>query len=464
MKNIILIITDTFRYDNLKNNPHRFVRTPELDKFAVERATSIENFYTGSFPTIPHRTDVATGKLGWQHYSWQPIDLSGANHIASILKQAGYVTQLICDCPHLFKARFQHAFDAAFQHRGQEGDKYLLHFNHPIESVMPMQKTRYQPAFQNHCLADVHRWMNRYPETEYETFPAKTGQTALRWLEENSRVAGFFLWVDFFDPHEPWDPPEYLVRRYDPDYRGTPMIHPNYGPATDYSEAELKNLAAHYAAESELVDRWIGRILQKVDDLELWDDTIVVVTADHGISLGEHNRTGKSNIHPKDDRFWPIYPEISHVPFLIAGASIPRGQHLNFIAQPIDILPSLCDLAGIRVAPPDGFDGISFADALLKGKSEHRQFAISGCHFKPLNAAIPEKSNTPFLVTDRWGFAPIGAAGKPELFDLNEDALAARNIADNNRKLISELSTLFTDYLKSSNAPESMIRSFENKR
>ena len=128
MKNIILIITDTFRYDNLGQRAERPVRTPELDRFAGERATEIERFYMGSFPTIPHRTDVAAGVLGWPHYGWQPIDLSTPNHVAQLLRHAGarqagkaesgYVSQLICDCPHLFNARFQHAFDAAYQQQG----------------------------------------------------------------------------------------------------------------------------------------------------------------------------------------------------------------------------------------------------------------------------------------------------------------------------------------------------------
>ena len=138
------------------------VRTPGLDRFAAERATSIESFYAGSFPTIPHRTDLASGVLGWPHYGWQPIDMSGTNHIAILLRQCGYVSQLICDCPHLFNARFQHGFDAAFQHRGQEGDKYLLHLNDSIEQVMPFEKTRMRPLFRNHPLVDQHRWTNRY--------------------------------------------------------------------------------------------------------------------------------------------------------------------------------------------------------------------------------------------------------------------------------------------------------------
>lgn len=86
----------------------------------------------------------------------------------------------------------------------------------------------------------MHRWTNRNPQTEAETFPAKTAQTSIRWLEENYQAHPFFLWVDCFDPHEPWDAPEYLVRRYNPDYEGTPMIHPNYWPSNVYSPAKLK--------------------------------------------------------------------------------------------------------------------------------------------------------------------------------------------------------------------------------
>ena len=67
MKNIILLITDTFRYDNLGDRAARPVRTPALDAFIAERATEVRRFYMGSFPTIPHRTDTATGVLGWPH-------------------------------------------------------------------------------------------------------------------------------------------------------------------------------------------------------------------------------------------------------------------------------------------------------------------------------------------------------------------------------------------------------------
>jgi len=457
MKNIVLLITDTFRWDNLADHAERPVRTPELDGFAAERATAIEGFYTGSFPTIPHRTDTATGVLGWPHYGWQAIDQSGPNHIARILGKAGYATQLICDCPHLFNSRFQHGFTAAFQHRGQEGDKPLLHLNDPIEIATPHDKTRLKPWFRGRTLADVHAWTNRNPRYETEMFPAQTGATAVRWLEENSDAGPFFLWVDFFDPHEPWDAPEYMVRRYDPDYSGTPMTHCNYGPATDYSPDELRNLWAHYAAEAELVDRWIGRVLQKIDDLQLWDDTIVLVTSDHGTSLGEHNRTGKSNISDHDPRYWPIYPEIGHVPFLVAGGDVPCGESRQALGQPTDILPTLCELAGAEPEPPAAFEGASLAPTILSGEPSHRDVAVSGCCIHAPAEGRPRKAVTPFVVSPRWGYAPVGARGARELYDLAADPLAAHDVADANPSIVADLHERFLAHLQAHNAPEATI-------
>ncbi len=461
-KNIIVVITDTFRHDNLGVRAERPVRTPELDRFAAERATEITKAHMGSFPTIPHRTDFATGVTGWPHYGWQPIDLSGPNHAGRMLGSQGYATQLICDCPHLFNARFPDGFDAAYQHRGQEGDRPLLHLDDPVEVIVREEKTRTEPVYRGHTLVNQHRWVNRYFRYESQVFSAQTAQTAVRWLEENSTANPFFLWVDLFDPHEPWDPPEYLVRRYDPHYEGPPMLHPNYGPASAYSPAELQNLWAHYAAETELVDRHIGHILRKIDDLDLWEDTIVAVMSDHGMSLGEHGRTGKSNIHGDDKRYWPIYPEIGHVMLMLAGGAVPKGVRLPIITQTIDIFPSLCDLAGVAVEPPKSFDGVSFARAVLKGRASHRAYAVSGCHINDSSTGLPERATTPFLVTDQWGYAPVGAKGKPELYDLSNDRLAQRDIAAEHVDVIQDLHGLFLTHLAENHASEAVLALWRN--
>jgi arylsulfatase A-like enzyme len=235
------------------------------------------------------------------------------------------------------------------------------------------------------------------------------------------------------------------------------MIHPNYGRSSAYTAAELRNLRAHYAAEAELIDRWLGRVLQKIDDLQLWDDSVVVITSDHGMSLGEHQRTGKTNISDGDDRYWPIYPEIGHVPFLVACPGVARGGAVDLLAQPMDFLPTVCDLAGVAVEPPEPFHGRSFAAQLRSGGGAFRETVVSGsCLRAAKPGSVPAGGTTPFVVTDRWGYAPVGAAGKPELYDLAADPLAGADVSGANPEVVSEMHDRFLAYLADVDAPESM--------
>ena len=456
MKNIILLVSDTYRYDNLFDRADMPVHTPSLDAFA-ECAVSVEQFYAASFPTIPQRTDLITGRCGWPWYDWQPLSQSGRNRMPALLRQNGYVSQLLCDCPHLFKAGFDREFDAAHALRGQEGDVHFLRMNHPIVSAMPPEKTRTPRShFDDRNLVDLHRWTNACWAHEEDRFAPRTATLAMQWLEENWQYNPFLLWVDFFDPHEPWDPPEYMVNRYDPGYSGAPMLHPNYGRADVYSDAELRNLRAHYCAEAELVDRWVGRVLQKIDDLELWDNSIVVFTTDHGISLGEHNRTGKSNANEGDDRYWPLYPEIARIPFIIAAPGLQGGRSLNIMAQPQDILPTLLELAGANADPPDPFHGISLAPQLTGADDESpRDIIVAGrfCAPETADGAMPPESVTPVLYTPEWAYAPVGAQGTPELYDLRSDAEAQHNIAPDNPARVAEMRDLFGTWLEQMDAP-----------
>jgi arylsulfatase A-like enzyme len=464
--NIIILVSDTYRFDNLSDRAAMPVRTPCLDAFR-ERATSLTRFYTGSFPTIPHRTDMTSGRLGWPWFPWQRRELSTRNHLPMLLGQAGYVSQLICDCPHLFNFGFDKGFSAAMALRGQEADLHFLRMNHAIEQTMPPEKTRDDGPhlFQKSNLPDLHKWQNRDWQGEEDRFPPRTAATVTRWLEENYQFNPFFLWVDFFDPHEPWDPPEYMVRRYDPDYGGCPMIHPNYGKASDLTPAELRNLRAHYCAEAELVDRWVGRVLQKIDDLRLWDNTIVIFTTDHGISLGEHNRTGKSNINPRDDRHWPLYPDLAHIPLLIAAPGLRGGQTVDALVQPVDILPTLLDLAGITVDPPEPFHGTSFAP-LLRGESANgaRDCAVAGGFLRAADGKLPGGQMTPVLYTEHWAYAPIGQEGTPELYDLRKDPEATANVAANNPGVLRDMHERLLAWFGEAGAPAEAVEVFSRQR
>jgi len=461
--NVVLIISDTFRFDNLTHAGPMPVRTPCLDAFA-QRAVSCTNVLTGSFPTIPHRTDLTSGRFGWPWYPWQARELGTQNHFPQILAQAGYVSQLICDCPHLFPARFNSGFHAAVALRGQESDLAMLRMNHPIEHVMPPEKTRMDRFFQKRNLPDLSAWHNRDWQGEEDRFPPRTAAMAVRFLEENYRHHPFFLWVDFFDPHEPWDAPEYMVRRYDPDYRGTPMVHPNYGKASDLTPKELRNLRAHYCAEAELVDRWVGRVLQKIEDLGLFENSVVLFTSDHGMSLGEHNRTGKSNINDGDDRYWPIYPEIAHVPLLIAAPGLTGGRTVGALLQPPDILPTVLDLAGAQARPPQPFHGQSRA-ALLRGEAgaRGRDVAVAASYVRAQNGKVRPKECTPVVYTAEWAYAPIGAEGRPELYDRRTDPLAARDVAAQWPDVCRQLHAHLLRWLADHDAPAEAVAPYRSE-
>ena len=439
--NILIINSDTYRYDNLFDRATMPVSTPNLDAFS-ERAVSMSNFYTGSFPTIPERTDLISGRYAWPWVPWQYLDSD--NIMPQMLNKRSYVTQLICDCPHLFNFGFNRVFNAAFQVRGQEGDMALLHMNDPIEQVMPREKTRSGHHFQDRILVDLHRWTNRYSRCEEDTFPARTSNHVVRWLEENNQHRPFFVWVDFFDPHEPWDPPEYMVRKYNPDYNGTPMLHPNYGEATDYTPEELLNLRAHYCAEAELIDRW--------------DSTIVIFTTEHGMSLGEHNRTGKSNNNDRDNRRWPLYPEVAHIPFLIAVPGIVGGETRDLLVQPVDILPTLIDLSGLGIDAPAPFHGRSFAPT-LRGESQAplRDFAICGCYLRLEEGKVPSSASTPVVYSHKWAYAPIGPDGAAELFDLENDPYAEVNLAAEHPDVAAKMHQQLIQWLRDLGAPEEAI-------
>jgi len=360
----------------------------------------------------------------------------------------------------LFKAGFQNGFSGALDNRGQEGDTYFLRMNHPIVEVMPREKNRKGTHFQGHTLAAISQWTNMKNYREEDRFAPKTSRLAVEWLEENYQWDPFFLWVDFFDPHEPWDPPEYMVRKYDPDYDGIPMIHPNYGKASDYTPEELKNLRAHYCAEAEMVDRWVGRVLQKIDDLRLWDNSIVVFTADHGTSLGEHNCTGKSNINDNDDRCWPIYPEIAHIPFMITAPGLEGGRSIDMLAQPPDILPTLMELSGLdKVEPPDPFHGKSFASQ-LKGESddEIRDIAIASSFMRNPAGPNPKKLTMPVIYTKEWAYVPSGSEGESELYDLLTDPYAEKNVISAHADVVSDLSDKARVFIESLGAPAEAIQ------
>ena len=504
--NFIIIVSDTLRRDHLGLYGNDRIRTPYLDRFA-ERCIVFDRAYTGSFPTIPHRTDVMTGRYSFTYTDWAPLQRD-ITVLSQALGAAGYLTYMIVDTPHMIRDGFH--FDRGFSGwqwiRGQEGDRYLTA---PAELEMPCSPEK---------LRETTRTVSQYlrntslRQHEEDYFAPMTMRTAEHWLERNYKQQPFFLYVDTFDPHEPWDPPQYYTDMYDPGYEGEQVTYPIYGPATYLTEAELKHMRALYAGEVTMVDRAVGRLLQKVEDLGLLDDTCVIFTTDHGFCHGEHELMGKSIIREGFSAHVPMWEEIARIPLLVRvpacreGASDPsarpatsprsplplgeggvrvrapglaQGQRSEAIVQPADITATIYDLAGVE--PPASVQGRSFLP-IVRGKAKKlRDFAVSSgsiihgprarrwstlttpewsFHYagSELDQARPAVAATVDSVA-RYEKAELGGSGEPMLFHLTDDPGEKRNLYPRRRALAQKLLTQYVEFLRSLGTKEDYIAS-----
>src|SRR5205807_3518280 len=202
VRNVLLIISDTLRRDcvSVYGEPGWFGRpidTPHLERFS-QRATVFDRAYSSSFPTVPLRNDILTGRATFTYKQWAPLDRDDAT-LQETLNGAGIVTALVADTPHPFAPGFnyQRGFQSWELIRGQEHDRWKAHPRDPQPPCAP-EKLRSPEQTVKQYLRNTAWW-----QSEADTFAARTMAAAAGWLEQNHRDR-FFLYVDTFDPHEPW--------------------------------------------------------------------------------------------------------------------------------------------------------------------------------------------------------------------------------------------------------------------
>jgi len=442
--NIIVIVSDTLRRDHLGCYGNKWIRTPNLDRLA-QQSVVLDNAYSGSFPTIPHRTDLFTGRFSFTYCDWSPLRKEEIV-TQQVLGEAGYTTYLIVDTPHMIKDGYH--FDRAFSGwqwiRGQENDRYMTD---PVEVKIPCDPNKLR-ATVNTVTQYLRNVSQRKHEEDY--FAPQTLGTAANWVERNYKREKFFLHVDTFDPHEPWDPPQYYVDMYDPGYRGEEIIYPVYGIADYLSEAELKHMRALYAGEVSMVDHWVGVLMNKMEDLGLLDETVIVFTTDHGFYLGEHGLTGKVTL---------LYEEVNHIPLLVR---LPdgRGRRSDAIVQPADIMPTLLDLAGVGIPP--SVHGKSFAGVLRGEAKSFRDIAVSSWSIIHAPAGKEPARLNPYTWSDlAWKLKPstivdgewaliVGAGDlEPELYHLASDPAQENNRFEKDRQVAERLHAKYVEFLES---------------
>lgn len=362
--NIIVIVSDTLRRDHLGCYGNKTIKTPHLDAFA-EQGQLFEDFYPASFPTVPARADIMTGRYTFLYFPWGPLPQSETT-LAETLRKAGYETAAVADTPFLTRNGY-----------GQDrGFKDFIYVRGQLDGTERVQRSL----------------QRGYSEVEGYCAP-KTFNEAAEWLQRHHREK-FFLFIDTWDPHEPWDPPDYYVKPYLPDYQGQ-VIHPVYWDYKDdgITEEDLALAHACYMGEISMVDHWFGFLMERLRVLNILDDTAVIFLSDHGFYFGERGLFGKRRFRwpdgsSFDDGFAkgmkmgqqtvyrsPLHNEITQVPLIMKIPGLEPCRIPGIASMP-DLMPTVLDLVGLEA--PDRVQGKSMLP-LLNGETNRLHDIVVTC-------------------------------------------------------------------------------------
>jgi arylsulfatase A-like enzyme len=396
----IVILLDSLNRHLLGCYGGREFETPNLDRLAA-RSVRFTRHYVGSLPCIPARHDILCGALDFLWKPWGSIEL-WEDAITVPLRRAGVVTKLVSDHPHLFEVGGEnyHTDFAAWDYlRGHESDAWR---------TRPDPSWIGAPSFgRGHTPYDDSRgWFRGEAD-----FPGpRTMAATARWLDEEAPAhERFLLFVDEFDPHEPFDTPEPWASRYDPDWEGPHLVWPPYvegGVAKGVLTArQARQVRAQYGAKLSMIDHWLGRVLDVLDRRDLWRDSAVVLCTDHGHYLGEKDVWGKPGV--------PVYETLGHVPLLVSLPGVAPGT-CDALTTSVDLHATLLELFGVSARQRT--HGRSLLP-LLRGEADRvRDWLLCGVWGRQVHlvddrtkyARGPAGENTPLSMwSNRWSTMPV---------------------------------------------------------
>ncbi len=448
--NVLAICADTFRADYLACYGNDRIDTPELDLLA-DGGIIFEQAYADGLPTLPARRIYFTGRRlfpRWQiiphkgdHLSFQPgwhaIPEEEVT-IAEILSNAGVTCGFITDVYHYFKptGNFHRGFQSWEFIRGQEADAYRSgSVNTPAlaewttDSLSDFELSSLPPGQRQYLLNVSER------RREEDYFAPKVMRKSARWLEDNADNQPFFLWVDCFDPHEPWDPPLHYSQRYYSDYHNPRFIFAPSVRAEQFSNQEMALILSLYAGEVTMVDRWIGYLLKRLEHLGLAENTAVIFTSDHGTLLGEMGTVHK--------QAWGLVQPETRLPLIVRLPNNQMaGKRVSEYVSSFDVAPTILSLLDQPV--PEFMDGQNLVDVAV-GKQPGQEFVVSA--YGPYASIRTHTHNyiTPYReITDTpWGKNPQ----PPRLFALDENLCEKQEVTKQQQNIATQLQACLNEIL-----------------
>jgi len=336
-----------------------WVKTPNFQRLA-ERCTTFDRSYVGSLPCMPARRELHTGRLNFLHRSWGPMEPFD-DSMPEILKKNNIYSHLTSDHGHYWEdggCTYHTRYSSWECHRGQEGD--------------PWKAVAGEVEIPEH-LGQLWRQdvVNRmYIQSEADQPQTKTFESGLAFLDTNHDADNWFLHVETFDPHEPfYVMPEYQ-KLYESNYEGPLFDWPDYHTVKEEERPYVDHVRNMYAALVTMCDKNLGKILDKMDEYNLWEDTLLIVNTDHGFLLGEHDWWAKNSQVI-------LYDDISRTPLFIYDPRCKKQGRCDCLVQTIDLAPTVLEYFNLPV--PEDMLGIPLRETIAYD-TPIRETAIFGAH------------------------------------------------------------------------------------
>lgn len=358
--NILLITLDQFRGDCLSCDGHPVVQTPNLDAVASQ-GVRLSRHYSQAAPCGPGRACLYTGTYQLNNRvvgNGTPLD-NGFDNVARAARRVGYTPVVFGYADQSLDPRSA---------TGPDDPRLLSYQGYPpgfdVALELPDDQTAWRAWLEDLGYGDAITEGEEALASEGRR-PAEHGVSAfltnavIAWLQRQDRA--WFAHVSYWRPHPPYAAAGQWSEQYDPAATLPPMAPPEretpfcgrlaaIGPPEG---AEFRFLASQYYGMISDVDDQLGRLVQALVDLEMWDDTFVVITSDHGEQLGDQGRLGKGG------EFESSY----HIPGIVRDPrhSVAHGTVVDRFTENVDIFPTICEAIGLEVpAQCDGLPLTSF--------------------------------------------------------------------------------------------------------
>ncbi|MBM3321611.1 MAG: sulfatase [Candidatus Eisenbacteria bacterium] len=420
--NLLLITVDTLRADRLGCYGGTDARTPAIDRLA-RGGTLFTNAFCSIPITLPSHASIFTGLYPRTHkvlshgYTLAPEHTT----LAEVLREHGYQTGAFIS---------SHVLD----------DKYGL-----------------AQGF------DIYWKRYNYGRERAERLMEEAGEdlltlAVLDWLRLEAKEP-FFIWLHWFHPHKPYEPPGAMRALHDPSpdsplQPDVPTLQKVWEGAIDLPDEEVERFRSLYAGEVAFTDQQVGIVLSRLKDLGLLENTLVVLTADHGEVLYEHDRYFGHDIM--------LYEPSLQVPLILSGPGIAREERiLDATVRNIDLFPTILDLLGIP-SDPSAIEGRSFAAALQEQPMEDAP--VFAEVFPPKEVWKTEPRHT--VRFGDWKLITKDGTDVSELFDLSDDPAEKQNRSEDAIEKRAEMERLLREWIaaREGTAPEGYPELTEQER